>query len=513
MAFQAPGDLQFKEHNADHAWRSFGKPDEIVHRDRHRTQEPNDARTLVGCGFRAFSRRFTANWLSLACRQFDTDDRLQRGNDVGYFRHWCGTLFEQAIGALGARIERGAWNGENFAALFERQPRGDQRARTLGGLDDDDAERKPGNQTIAPGKIASARFPPKRHFGHHEAAWHNVLDQLGMLGRIDAVLTAGEDGDRSAGKARAMRGRINAARQTRDGGETGFAKSARELRRDFQSRGRGIARADDRYRGLYQGAAIAAHGNKRRRVIDGLKAVWIVGLTDSDERSAEFARRLDLALSLLTGINLRRAAASATRQRGQRFERRAGAAEVIDQRAKGARARYYGANATRFKSPPSPPVRKPTGETMPHAFKAHPDHPAVPYLIRLHADIGGQIQANKQEAERLAEAAKHVEAVIRLYDPEFNARSISARRRVTGNPWFKRGKMFRHALDVLRSAPVPMTVRELTDAVMAARRITNASADQRRKLEAAMRSCLETNAGKTVQRVGEGVPKRWKISA
>lgn len=29
-------------------------------------------------------------------------------------------------------------------------------------------------------------------------------------------------------------------------------------------------------------------------------------------------------------------------------------------------------------------------------------HPAVAYLVRLHADIGGRIQANKAEAERLA---------------------------------------------------------------------------------------------------------------
>lgn len=148
---------------------------------------------------------------------------------------------------------------------------------------------------------------------------------------------------------------------------------------------------------------------------------------------------------------------------------------------------------------------------MPRAFKAHPNHPAVPYLIRLHADIGGQIQANKQEAERLAEGAKHVEAVIKLYDPEFNARAISIRRRVQGNPWFKRGTLFRAALDVLRSASEAMTVTELTEAVMVANGITDATRKQRLGLEAGIRSALEHNAEKTVQRVGEGVPKRWRI--
>jgi hypothetical protein len=148
---------------------------------------------------------------------------------------------------------------------------------------------------------------------------------------------------------------------------------------------------------------------------------------------------------------------------------------------------------------------------MPPAFKASPDHPAVAYLVRLHADLGGQIQANKAEAERLAEAMRHVEAVIKLYDPDYSVRAISARRRVQGNPWFKRGTMFRHALDALRKGGAPMTVREVTDAVMAAQGITDATTKQRDGLEAALRSCLETNVGKTVQRAGEGVPRRWAI--
>jgi hypothetical protein len=89
---------------------------------------------------------------------------------------------------------------------------------------------------------------------------------------------------------------------------------------------------------------------------------------------------------------------------------------------------------------------------MPHTFKAHPKHPAVPFLIRLHADIGGRILENKRQAERLAADAKAVEAVLKMFDPDFNARAISARRRVTGNPWFKGGTLLRAALEALRTA-------------------------------------------------------------
>jgi hypothetical protein len=150
---------------------------------------------------------------------------------------------------------------------------------------------------------------------------------------------------------------------------------------------------------------------------------------------------------------------------------------------------------------------------MPHAFKATPDHPAVAYLVWLHADIGGRLLENKKEAQRLAASMLAVEHVIRLFDSDFNARTISARRRQKTNPWFKRGTLFREALDVLRKATGPLTVGEITASVLAAKGIRDATAKQRNGITAGIRSCLEANAGKTVQRVGEGVPKRWQVAA
>jgi hypothetical protein len=149
---------------------------------------------------------------------------------------------------------------------------------------------------------------------------------------------------------------------------------------------------------------------------------------------------------------------------------------------------------------------------MPHAFKATPDHPAVAYLVRLHADIGGKLLDNKKEAARLASSMLAVEHVIKLFDPDFNTRSISARRRQKTNPWFKRGTLFREALGVLRTATGPLTVAEITAGVLATKDVRDATDKQRRGVEAEIRSCLETNAGKTVQRVGEGVPGRWRVA-
>jgi hypothetical protein len=54
---------------------------------------------------------------------------------------------------------------------------------------------------------------------------------------------------------------------------------------------------------------------------------------------------------------------------------------------------------------------------MPKAFRAHPDHPVIGTLLRLHADIGGRILDNQAQGKRLQEDMKAVEAVIKMFDP------------------------------------------------------------------------------------------------
>jgi hypothetical protein len=65
---------------------------------------------------------------------------------------------------------------------------------------------------------------------------------------------------------------------------------------------------------------------------------------------------------------------------------------------------------------------------VPGAFKTYPTHLAVQLLVNLHADIGGRIKANREERERLAADMKHVEAVFKMFDPDYSVRAISAKR-------------------------------------------------------------------------------------
>jgi hypothetical protein len=73
-------------------------------------------------------------------------------------------------------------------------------------------------------------------------------------------------------------------------------------------------------------------------------------------------------------------------------------------------------------------------------------------LGQLHSELAGKLLANQREAKRLRTSMLQVEAVMKMLDPAVNLRLIAPKRRNTGNPWFKRGTLFRSAVDVLRRA-------------------------------------------------------------
>jgi hypothetical protein len=92
---------------------------------------------------------------------------------------------------------------------------------------------------------------------------------------------------------------------------------------------------------------------------------------------------------------------------------------------------------------------------------------AIYTLSQLHAELAGKFLENSRQGVRLKTAMMQVEAVLLMLQPGFNIKSISVKRRNKSNPWFKRGTLFRSAVDVLRRASGPMTPREIATALIA----------------------------------------------
>ena len=148
-------------------------------------------------------------------------------------------------------------------------------------------------------------------------------------------------------------------------------------------------------------------------------------------------------------------------------------------------------------------MHRPTKD--PHA------RPAIATLERLHMELGGKLLENRQMAQDLGEQMLHVEAVIKMLDPSFNLARITVKRR-KANGWFKRGTLYRKALDVLRTAEQPMTATDIAWKMLeAADRKDASKTDAQVVASGIMRSLLSHN-GKGVQNVAEGKPAKWRLA-
>jgi hypothetical protein len=133
---------------------------------------------------------------------------------------------------------------------------------------------------------------------------------------------------------------------------------------------------------------------------------------------------------------------------------------------------------------------------------------ALHTLTQLHAELAGKIETNRKSGDKLRSQMVQVEAVMKMLDPDFNARAISAKRRNTGNPWFKRGTLYRSAVDVLRRAQGPLTAGEISDALLTGKK-PEVTRKQAIDLQAAILAALRKRNGQSV--TGEGAPTRWQL--
>jgi hypothetical protein len=97
---------------------------------------------------------------------------------------------------------------------------------------------------------------------------------------------------------------------------------------------------------------------------------------------------------------------------------------------------------------------------------------------------------------------------MKLLSPEVNLRLIAPKRRNVGNPWFKRGTLARAVIDTLRRAAVPMTTREISDALLAGKS-PEATRHQAMVLQAAILAVLRKRNGGAV--VGDDPRGRWRL--
>ncbi|MDX6460963.1 MAG: hypothetical protein QOE55_4660 [Acidobacteriaceae bacterium] len=163
--------------------------------------------------------------------------------------------------------------------------------------------------------------------------------------------------------------------------------------------------------------------------------------------------------------------------------------------------RYYGANATRQYKGSLLDFGDAQSRNRVETSRLH--------LGASPCRTGGEDAGQQTRGYPATTAMLQVEAVVKMLQPGFNVASIAAKRRNKSNPWFKRGTLFRSAVDVLRRARTPMTAREIADALIADK-APQATRKQAIDLQAAILAAPRKRDGQTV--TGEGAPARWRLS-
>ena len=110
-------------------------------------------------------------------------------------------------------------------------------------------------------------------------------------------------------------------------------------------------------------------------------------------------------------------------------------------------------------------------------------------LIEKRREIAGQIEHLQAQLRELVIALDHVEATIRLFDPEIDLGPIKARPVPPQHQAFK-GEVSRIVLATLRNAKIPLTTEDIAKRVMAERGLDTANKALLRLMAKRTGSCL-----------------------
>ena len=143
------------------------------------------------------------------------EQRAQFFENIVYRLDHLGAITQQLQAATATIMQGGPGQGENFAALFKRGARRDQRAATGRRLDYQHTEGKPTDNAIALREVFSPGWRTGRKLGNQTARLHQLRRQREMTPRIDCLNASGHHGHaRAAGLQRTpMCGSVDTQRQ------------------------------------------------------------------------------------------------------------------------------------------------------------------------------------------------------------------------------------------------------------------------------------------------------------
>lgn len=125
--------------------------------------------------------------------------------------------------------------------------------------------------------------------------------------------------------------------------------------------------------------------------------------------------------------------------------------------------------------------------------------------------LAGVVNRLEQELVEHRTNLAHLDATMRLFDPDIRPEKIRPRRLRERNAWFRPGECLRLIYDVLREAPKPLTTRELAERIMDAKAILTADDRQRALIQKTILGSLN-RAKQTIERSATAGVVKWRVS-
>jgi len=123
---------------------------------------------------------------------------------------------------------------------------------------------------------------------------------------------------------------------------------------------------------------------------------------------------------------------------------------------------------------------------------------------------GGIADLEKRIGQQRADLL-HVDAVLRLFAPDLEPAAILPKAVRQPSGWFRPGELARMVLDVLRTAPAPLSIREITAQVMERRGLDPQDGRMAELLRKLVRNAVNRQAADLVERVEDGTLVRWRV--
>ena len=126
------------------------------------------------------------------------------------------------------------------------------------------------------------------------------------------------------------------------------------------------------------------------------------------------------------------------------------------------------------------------------------------------SELAGLVKGLEQKLGEHRTTLTHLDATLRLFDPQIRPEEIRPRQPRTRSVWFRPGECLRLIYDVLRDAPEPLTAREIADRIVGMKGM--ASGDERScaLIQKVVLGSLN-RARNTIERVETAGVVRWRV--